>query len=735
MRNSETLNFSNRLTQQPLPLNNLRESEVVSIPIIPFMNKDDENFLPKETLTSIYGENYDSIQIKMQTTEKEKIDYFTSILAELKNKYNEFNMNINSHFKEVTNKIAKVFKINNQSEDVKDAQRNSFIQKYSNEYLEQLTKIMDTHDQIFNHIKDSIAIFFSFLDITKILDRKKPIQEFINKEFNSIIKNWLFLKINLENYNFAKAINRSDLDSDFKNFIFKICKDKNYVMNIISRKDYMILSKKNFDDLNDEIQTKINSEMENNKKMMEDNKTNLIKLTLNNIFFVDKYFDKDIKYKKLHYLKLDNVTFEQKRNEDSFLANIPNLENLIINSSNNFEINILKNLSKSLIKLELTKNGFVDFEFNNIMSNYLVKSDSIRKNLQILSFGNNNLSNIDITQLVYQPKQSFYSLKELNFEKNKIFKFNILPEFFVELKCINCCYNCFTKSYFEQYENILTLLSGNIYLSKLNLSQKYFSNLEKKLNTPNYSLSYLNLSFIPKKLSNEYISNLVINDSILINLKKLDLSHNNLISNTIIKFFENNKGCLSLKSLNLSYNNIDDSFFEKYLNLNLNNLFNSLKYIYLDSNKIGTYNATNSNKEVKTASKMFFDNKNEKEVIRLKLLYTFILENKNLIEITLTKNPIKNKFLLQNIQDNLKSFNFNNFVKKDENKNTEINCFYSFLWKIKNEINGDDKTKKKEIRHKFNLKFDCANANNNNSLEFDFTKKFIIFNKKISNKM
>ena len=31
------------------------------------------------------------------------------------------------------------------------------------------------------------------------------------------------------------------------------------------------------------------------------------------------------------------------------------------------------------------------------MSNYLVKSDTIRKNLQVLSFSNNNLSNIDIT--------------------------------------------------------------------------------------------------------------------------------------------------------------------------------------------------------------------------------------------------------------------------------------------------------------------------------------------------
>ena len=140
--------------------------------------------------------------------------------------------------------------------------------------------------------------------------------------------------------------------------------------------------------------------------------------------------------------------------------------------------------------------------------------------------------------------------------------FNISPEFFVELKCINCCSNCFTKSYFESYTNILTLLSGNVFLSNLNSAQNYFSSLEKKLNNINFSLSYLNLSYIPKVISTEYICNLVINDSILINLKKLDLSHNNIDCNTIFKFFENNKGCLSLKLLNLSYNNLDDSFFE-----------------------------------------------------------------------------------------------------------------------------------------------------------------------------
>ena len=101
------------------------------------------------------------------------------------------------------------------------------------------------HEQIFSHIKDSISIFFSFLDITKFLNKPKPIKEFINKEFDNIIKNWLFLKINLENYNFAKAINKAKLDSDFKNFIFKICKDKSFVMDISSRIEYMVKSKKN----------------------------------------------------------------------------------------------------------------------------------------------------------------------------------------------------------------------------------------------------------------------------------------------------------------------------------------------------------------------------------------------------------------------------------------------------------------------------------------------------------
>ena len=146
----------------------------------------------------------------------------------------------------------------------------------------------------------------------------------------------------------------------------------------------------------------------------------------------------------------------------------------------------------------------------------------------------------------------------------------------------------------------------------------------------------------------------------------------------------------------------------------------------MDSNNFGTYNLINKNSS--KLSNIFFNNNNEKDIMRIKLLYKFIIENKNLIEITLTKNPMKSKFLMQKIEDNRSSFNFNNYVKKDENQNIEINCLYSFLWKIKIEIEDENKNNINEARPKFNLKFDCANKNNNNSCEFDFSKNFIIFN-------
>lgn len=724
MRNSEIVDFKKNSQEEKLSEVSVDPNLRLSQPISTHLNiltEEDEN-VSRETLNSIYGDNYDIIKLKLLDTENEAINYLTDTISVLQVKYKNFNTDINTHFRDLTSKITDAFKLNNnQEENAKNSKKDNkeiLIQKYTKDYIEQLQKIINIHQQIFKNIKNTISIFYNFLDISKFIGKEKPINEFFSKEFKNIIENWLFMQIDLENFDFTKAINESSFDTDLKSLLLNTRKNKNFIMNISNPTKYMKICKKNFDKLHPDKARKLSLLYEKNKKIMTENHDNLFKLKMRNVFYIDKYFEPDVVYNKIKFLKFDNVTFaNQDEKQKEFLKNMPSLEKLMINSSNNFDISLLKDLSKSLIKLSLTKNGFVDFEFKNIMENYLVKSEHIRKNLQYLSFSDNYLSNINLNQIVYLPKHSFLSLKELDFKNNKIFQFMIDPNYFPDLKCINCCYNYLTKNSFEQYEDILTLLSGNIFLSQKQSAENYFTNLSRKLNTYTITLTYLNLSYIPKEISNDYLNNIIINDSILINLRKLDLSYNNLVCDTIINFFNNNKSCFCLKSLNLSNNLLDASFFEKYLEAGLNKQISKLKYIKLDSNKFGSFDDIDESPE----------KQNEEYIKLIRSLYKFIYENKNLVDLTITKNDLCNNLIVMNIEENANNFNFNDYVVRDKNGKIEIRCFYSFLWKIRIEMNEENKKDKSEIRPLFNIKFDCRNSINKNSDDFEFNTDYIIF--------
>ena len=724
MRNSEIVDFKKNSQEEKLSEVSVDPNLRLSQPISTHLNilTEEDEIVSRETLNSIYGDNYDIIKLKLLDTENEAINYLTDTISVLQVKYKNFNTDINTHFRDLTSKITDAFKLNNnQEENAKNSKKDNkeiLIQKYTKDYIEQLQKIINIHQQIFKNIKNTISIFYNFLDISKFIGKEKPINEFFSKEFKNIIENWLFMQIDLENFDFTKAINESSFDTDLKSLLLNTRKNKNFIMNISNPTKYMKICKKNFDKLHPDKARKLSLLYEKNKKIMTENHDNLFKLKMRNVFYIDKYFEPDVVYNKIKFLKFDNVTFaNQDEKQKEFLKNMPSLEKLMINSSNNFDISLLKDLSKSLIKLSLTKNGFVDFEFKNIMENYLVKSEHIRKNLQYLSFSDNYLSNINLNQIVYLPKHSFLSLKELDFKNNKIFQFMIDPNYFPDLKCINCCYNYLTKNSFEQYEDILTLLSGNIFLSQKQSAENYFTNLSRKLKTYTITLTYLNLSYIPKEISNDYLNNIIINDSILINLRKLDLSYNNLVCDTIINFFNNNKSCFCLKSLNLSNNLLDASFFEKYLEAGLNKQISKLKYIKLDSNKFGSFDDIDESPE----------KQNEEYIKLIRSLYKFIYENKNLVDLTITKNDLCNNLIVMNIEENANNFNFNDYVVRDKNGKIEIRCFYSFLWKIRIEMNEENKKDKSEIRPLFNIKFDCRNSINKNSDDFEFNTDYIIF--------
>ena len=712
--NEELIKKTEEENQQEQSINQNIQQTSLNINI----TNEDDSIISRETVNSIYGENYDLTKLKLFDTENETIEYLNKTINNLQNKYKEFNTDIHNHFINLTSKITDAFKLNNNEENIKKSKKEkkeALIKKYSNEYIEQLRKIISMHQQIMKNIQKSFLIFFDFLDVSKLLSKEKPINEFLSKEFKNIIDNWLFMEVDLGNFDFTKSNNYSTLDSDLKDLIIKIKKNNDFVLNINNSKENMLISKKNKRNLNPSKESELNNLYKRDKQIMNDKYDNLVKLRIKNTFDADNYFMPDLVYSKIKYLKLDNITFTNK-NSNNFLKNIPSLEKLIIKSASNFEINILKDLSKSLIKLSLAKNGFVDYEFNNIITNYFLKSEHIRKNLQFLSFKDNYLSNINLSQLVYQPKQSFLSLKELDFQNNKIYQFSLEPEFFPELKCINCCYNNLARNSLEQYPNILILLCGNIFLSQKNLSESYFSSLAKKLNEYTISLTYLNLSFIPEIFSNDYLKKINISDSILINLRKLDLSYNNLINDTVIEFLNNNKRCLSLKYLNLSNNLLDDLFLDKFLERGLNKHFSKLKYIKFDSNKFGNFG------ELVSESKK----QNEEYIKVIKKLYQFIYENKNLSELTITKNPICMNLIVKSVGENSADYNFNDLISKDNNGNVEIKCFYSFILKIKLELN-QEKQNKSEIRPIFNIKFDCKNNININLTDFKFNSNYIIF--------
>ena len=132
-------------------------------------------------------------------------------------------------------------------------------------------------------------------------------------------------------------------------------------------------------------------------------------LKLSDVHEIENYFKNDLQYQKLTSFHIKNISFTNKQ----FFKKFPNIEKLDINLCLNFDLKMLDNLTLNNIReLYFNKNGFINSDFNKIVSDYLVKNDSIRKNLQILSFKDNNLSKIDFNQMIFTSKQSFHSLKE-----------------------------------------------------------------------------------------------------------------------------------------------------------------------------------------------------------------------------------------------------------------------------------------------------------------------------------
>ena len=686
---------------------NENENNIIEIDNDNKEGKKGAEILSRKTTNNLYGEEYDKISLSIKEMEEQTKKYFKDIGNKLEEKFKEFNLNLNNNFVKLSNKFSKAFGLDEENVDQEKAK---FLQNNTKKYLEQLIKIKNMIEQIIDSIKMEISILINSLDISKSLEEEKPIPKFLAKEFNNIVNSWIFIKLDFENFNLTKTINSSNIDNDFKDFIYKVCQNKNFIMSIGPVKG------------SDEILNAYDYEeiQKQDSILMAENCKNLTKMKVNKIRNADIPFKLDNKnFPKLRYLKFNNCSFSDQKDEKcALIGKCVALEKLIINGAHNFEANMLKDFSKNLTKLVLSNNNFVNSDFKNIMENYIIKSESLRNNLELLSFSNNSLSNIDME---FSSRYKFHALKELDFHKNRINKFKFEPNCFFQLKCINCCYNKFSKSEFEANNDILSLLSGNLFLTDLNKCKNYYTKIEKQLNDYNISLSHLTISYLPNDFGKEYLERIIINNNILISLKKLDLSHNNLTCDVLFNFIQNNMGCINLKDLNLSGNKLDDTFFEKFLEYKYHTIFTKLQKINLSDNLIGNESEINPADLGEESI-----NKNRvQDIFKLRLIYKFIEKNKNLSKLYLTKNPMSEKSV---ISTDIDMNGISALISRDKNNNDRIiiDNFYSFLKKVTEELlmNREEKVN----RGQFNIKFDIDTHINLNSDNFNYNEKFIMFN-------
>ena len=676
-------------------------------------NQENIKSYPMNQLRIIYGDDIQKVMNSLEEIHSSSINYFSSEISDIKNDYETFYSEINKNINLNAFKLIKYFKLWDILNGAEDEEKRNIILKINEIKLSTIKSIISTHSAIIESIKQNMKSLKAFLSICQTFD-KNPIHIYYEKELNNIAKNWLLLKLNLENFNFNKTINESNLDPTFKDFVIKQCQCKNLSLVVQNPKSYFGDEK-----LSAEEEKKRKIRKEADIKTISENQNNIISLKMKNINEADAYFIKSTSFTKMKRLSLENLTLKNY----NILYLFPYLTRLRIKSCQSLDIDIFKNMSTNLRKLYLVKNGYVNYEFQSIVQEYLLKSKSIRDNLEVLSFANNNISKIDFTQIISNDMEIFRAMKELDFRKNKLTKFIYNKTIFPSLNFINLCENNFNKDNFDDCNDVFILKSGNMYLMDSKFREDYYEKLNKAISNDEFtSISYLNLSYIPGKISKEYFSKFRIGPSTLMSLKKLVLSYNKLSCETLFNFINNIKEPINLNYLNLNGNELDDTFFEIYLNQNISHIFPKLKHLSLSSNNIGDSKVDIKFKDnIEVKDKQF-----SKEIYKLRMIYKFIEVNKNLNKINITKNPISDIYTV--VPYDKKDADINPmFITKDQDDKIIINGFFSFLIKIRDELleSGDDNTK----RVGFNVKFDCRSNINKYSDSYPFSDKPIIFKK------
>lgn len=571
-------------------------------------------FSKKESKSSI--SDFTDFRSDNKSTEKEKIleDNYLIDVNSNENQFanlNSLNMNLNLEDEKENNinkkencNIKSCFIMNSSFKNPENLILNRELEDLKNFANKNITQKIDTmfelHENLMESIKQNFELMKNFLNDYEF-NCLNPMQEFVNSNAYEICNSWFLPKVKSEKLNLNCILKNNNFPKIFRSYL--INEDSENKFNKYS------------------MEKSVNYDLD--KRILKKNNLCLQKLVFDKFPStneIEKVFG-DQEIQNLNFDKMNSVKFE---------------------NSNLDYLSCLKGF-KNTIKLQARKSFFREIPFNfsqnfpNLIKVYLRKCRLNNNGIQILlgefeklnKLEEINFSNNDITLFHYISPSNFKSLHTIILRKNKISKIyfnnrNIYPQ----LKVVDLSYNNILelsqiKELVEE-NKIMALISKNlaVYNDREGFKEYLIKMKEILLNSEN-KLRKLDLShffYTLKHNEDFHLKNLSLNKILLFNLKKLDLSFNNLYDEDLNDFFKGNRGFVNIKEINLQNNGLTENFFNILNELELSDLYEYLEVINLANNNINHY--------------------------CLEAIIKAFQDSNNLKKIKLQNNPIENYFYM-----------------------------------------------------------------------------------------
>ena len=568
---------------------------------------------------------------KIDDLYNKSINDMNNLINEYKEKYKIFKENIEEYLNEKAKNVMKIFNLENNLNTNNKEINNKELENYFENIITNIKNIINLYENVIKNTTNNINLLNIYLEIYKYLDNENSFDSFINYSIENTKNIWIFQKLDLKKYkNILELFNIKNIDDNLIDYILRSNEDDYFNVDIKKKIKKLSSEKSNFFNSNDIL-------LDNYKKIkLNSSKIKNLKISYDNL----KKYNESMALPNLKSLFLKNSDLPD---EDFYFEMFENLNYIKIKNCKFNNIEIFDSLTVKLKEIYLNNLELINSNFNKIME-YFIKKDECKNNLEILSFKNNNLSNVNFENFCYKIENCFSNLKEIDLSGNKIFHFNINIEYFPNLRYINCSKNNFSKSLYSKiHKKILLLQDSNIFLTNNDLKNNYISYLSQNMNNFDYPIKKISFSFLFNKHNIYKLFQFNFNNIIKASLKILNLSYCGLNNDNIIEFLEKN-GFINLENLNLCGNYLNDEFFKSFMNNKIYLFMNKLKIINLKNNE--------------------FDCEN------FSIFIQFLKINKNLQKINLNNNPFPRKYEFKKLS--------NDFIKFNEENNLNINILYKY---------------------------------------------------------